>query len=297
MTTKSHILPLIFCVLGYSCPALFASPADSSRKFSLSEVFMLGGGSGQASAAGTLENFRKLCPNSPTLMQNFNDYYPYSSYNSSGNGFFTLGIGMRQKKKENGPTIRLGIMYTQGTSIIGGYFKADSYPVDTLVSAQTGKKTYIDSIVRDQYHFRHTSNHVRMELSSVWRTTPRHKMKLYGGIGISGGFSLNSQTTILRSKSSWYSSSPYSYYYGYPYQDTYYGGSVQEVVQNKMQTFAAVFCPFGLDYQLSKKKSSFWNKLNLFLEFRAQIGYTKIPEIKTSMQAYMQSGFGLRVSI
>lgn len=293
---KYWYLSFVFCIFGFSGLHLFGASADSSRKFSISEAFIMGGGSGQAGAPGTLENFRKLCPNSPTLMQNFNDYYPYSPYNSSGNGFFTLGIGMRQKKKENGPTIRVGLMYMQGTSIIGGYFKANSYPVDTLVSAQTGKKTYVDSIVTDQYHFRHSSNHLRLEISSVWRTTPRHKMRLYGGIGISAGFSLNSQTTISRSKVSRYSISPY-YYYGYPYQNMDYGNFTQEVVRNKMQTFAGVFCPFGLDYNLSKKKSSFWNKLNLFLEFRAQIGYTKIPEIRTVVQAYMQSGFGLRIAI
>lgn len=294
MTMKSPFLILILFVFGFNCQAMLAEPADSTKKFSVSEAFILGGASGQLNPTSSIDNFRRLCPNSPIINQSFQGYNPHFEGTYGGNGYVTLGIGLRKKQVENSPTFRVAISYATGTSINGGYDSTNYSIIDTITSTKTGQKNYIYASTTESYRFRHVSNHLRLELSSIWRSTSKHKMKLYGGIGLSGGFSLNSQTTISWSKYPGYYS--YSYYgsYNRPYPS--YSSRNLEIVPNKMQTYISIFCPFGIDYQLSKK-SSFWKTLNLFLEFRAQVGYTHIPEIKTIPQGFMQTGFGFRKAI
>jgi len=280
---------LIMLISSVHCKA---SPHDSSKHFFVSEIFISGSAYGQGNPKGSLENFRTLAPASGMLMQNFIGYSLYSSNydQGAGNPMLMLGLGFKSNHRKNGPTYRLGLGYGNGTGMEGQYTRDNKFRIDTFTSSRTGQKIYIDSSVSETYSFDHFASLLKLDISVVWRTSTNRKMKLFAGIGCLAGTSLYAVTTIEYYKSS-YVNAPFIANYNRYHTNLH----TTETYHQKNQTSAAIYCPFGLDYQISKK-SRFWKTLNIFMESRVQIFYKNIPELGHSIRSGIQIGFGIRKS-
>ena len=170
------------------------------------------------------------------------------------------------------------------------YSRQSRFTVDTLVSSSTGRKIPVDSFVSENYSLRHHSPHLRIDLSAIWRSSQRRKTSLYAGAGVSAGISVSSTTTITYNKNS----STVNYFPGQYYsRNTHYSAS--EINLQKPQRSYIVYCPFGIDYRFSKKDETL-RKLSTFMEFRAQLTYTSIPELHTSPGGSMHFIWGIRWS-
>lgn len=287
MPVKNIISIIVFFSI---CMHSQAGTNDSSKRIYVSEGFISGGAYGQTNPEGTLKNFRGLAPGSTLLLQNYAGYHEYSSgSNGQGNPMIILGIGLRSKCKTNSATYRFAVGYGLLTDMEGQYYTTNKFRIDTLTSSRTGQNVYIDSTVDERYTFAHYSRILKLDVSVIWRTSAKQKTKLFAGIGCFAGTSLYSETRIEYSKINRVNYPSNNYYFGPGLTNQ----KISETYHQKSQTMAAIYCPFGIDYQLSKK-SDFFKNLNLFLELRTQLYYKKIPELGKTIQGGLQVNIGLR---
>lgn len=246
------------------------------------ELFLIIGTNGLKNPPGTLENFRKLQPNASMLIPvTGNNYY---ADERSDNNLFLLGFGFKPKRK--GPTYRIGFGGGMSTYMLADFSTTRYSRYDTLTSSRTGQQTYIDSAIYEKYQFEYNARMLTLDISAVWLTSNVNKMKFFAGLG--GSYGGAYATTTLRYRK-------YSYINSFPrssYSDII---NTTETYDQKNQKIYTVYCPFGLDYNLSKT-SNLWSKFHIFLESRAQVYYQKIPELGEFINARLQIGLGLRVN-
>jgi hypothetical protein len=274
---------ILFAFLLINCQIILGNNGDDNP---FREVFFSLGTNGQKTPAGSLDNFRKLAPGSPLLKQNPNLNLA-NNYRSYDGTLLLLGVGFQSKKRNNGPTYRFALGYGVSFMENFGGDKSRSFRVDTLTSSRTGAQTYIDSNVYEYFNMVNSTACVSADISVVWRSSKRHKLKLFCGIGGNYVFSTYSATQISHVNYS-------SIRYNQRPMNTI-NNSVIENYTQKRQVFISAYCPFGMDYSLSKTKK-FWKTIHLFIEARAQIYYGNIPELSESIQGRMQIGFGIRKS-
>lgn len=116
----------------------------------------------------------------------------------------TVLVGLQFSNKEktmykSNPLLRLGFTYSSGTNLMGGSFKEDRIPFDTLTSSQTGQTAFIDSINTQGYNMNYRSEQLRFDGSIIFRTNPEARWSLFTGIGITAGISINARTDIYYS--------------------------------------------------------------------------------------------------
>jgi hypothetical protein len=274
MHLKNYTLSLVFCSIlntGFA-----STDFDGPR-----ELFMSIGTNGLKNPPGTLQNFRKLQPNASILFPVTGNNY--QSDERSDYNLFLLGYGFKPKRK--GPTFRLAFGGGISSYMLADFSTGNFSRYDTLTSSRTGQQTYIDSTIFEKYRFEYTARMITIDISAVWHTTNNNKMKFFAGIG--GSYGGARGTTILRYRK-------YSYINTFPRSSFSEISNITETYDQKSQTIYAVYCPFGLDYKLSKT-SDFWEKYHIFLEARAQVHYQKIPELGEFIAGRMQLGVGLRV--
>lgn len=272
------------------------------NRIRISDIYIQTGSTIEPSTTGTRGDFNELAPNSVLLEKGLeaSESSPYNGFDMRGNNMFSviLGVDFRDKHKtayKANPHLRLGFSYFSGTSLMGGLYKEDHKPYDTLTSTQTGQTVYMDSLTTKDYRMNYSSQQLRFDGSLIFRTNPEARWSLFAGIGITAGMSINAHTDISYNRTEdteiifpngnrSYSNSSYS-------GDT----NEREVFRNKNNFGLSVYIPMGIDFRLGNKKE-FWKRTHLFYELRPGIDITSIPELRTITNPCIQQTFGLKVS-
>lgn len=292
--------------------SLNLSTPEPVKKIDVCEVSILGGFSAQSNQYATLADYTKLAPNSKILQADLSNYSKTSAYGGNSSGMFSVLMGIRFGKKDgsayrNNPIFRMGFNYMNSTSLASGFYKSESKPYDTLLSYQTGKEIYVDSMTQRNYNISYSSQQIRLDLSLIYRTDGKARWNFYSGIGVTFGTSLNAYTNISYYANTSVSNQNYDgAYYNYSFYPPYFStggnyyytngnGGITETFKNKNNTAFSAYIPLGVDFRLGKKRV-FWKRTHLFCEFRPGVNSVQIPELGTYNTAFFQGNFGLKIN-
>jgi hypothetical protein len=175
-----------------------------------------------------------------------------------------------------------------------GYYKTNTYRIDTFTSNQTGQQLFVDSSVSENYIMRHQSKMLQLDASVIWRTTNANKLKLMGGIGIAVGTTLDASTEVLYSKSA-YINNPNTMPYYRPIRIVGIDSKTERYLNTNQATYA-VYLPMGIDYQLSKKHPIL-KQFHHFQETKFRLQYVKVSSYNSALNANLYFGFGLRLNL
>lgn len=239
-------------------------------------------------------DFQKIAPQSSILQKGFlgDITQIYDNSNRSGASLsILLGLDLNKKARKGSPELRVCINYFASYELNGKLTAAQFTRIDTFVSTQTGEMIFVDSIYTQNCYMNYSSKQLRLDLSYIYRTNPAARFSGFAGIGASVGTSLNSTTHISLFENRGQRpliNSTYSYYS--------FGGSIQEIFENKPNWGFSVFLPVGIDFKIAQKKS-FWNNLHLFYETRPGISMTNIPDYGFLKGTSFQHSLGVKINI
>lgn len=298
MKTTNIFSSVIMVTVSYS--VFGQEQAKTVKKINIQDIYIQTGSFSRGNSNGTLTDFKTLAPQSVLLNANLADFSQSGGFSLTSNNMFSVMLGLQFSDKQKttykaNPQLRLGVSYFSGTSLTGGLFNEERKPYDTLTSAQTGQAVYLDSVTTKSYGLNYSSEQLRFDGSLIFRTNPEARWSLFAGVGITAGFSINTNTDIYYSNFGWTETSNSntfpSRYYDYSSSDNW----KTEKYKNKNNFGASTYIPMGIDIRIGKKRE-FWKRTHLFYELRPGINITSIPELRTITKASIQHGLGLRVS-
>jgi len=298
---KSFIaVVFLFCFVASN-----AQETEKLKRFRVNEFNLLLGNSSNMHHYGTLEEFRKLAPQSELLKNDFTGFNSSQgySYSYSSNTIFAamVGIQLRDKNKKTyklNPQIRAGFNFSGNTSFSDYLYLSNTTRVDTLASNTSGKRAFTDSVNSQYYYMNYFSQNLSLDLSILFRTNPEERWSLFTGVGIVGGASINSFTEIQYAKHnyehSYFENDMNNIFYG---STTYYddGERISERFKNKSNFIVGAYLPLGIDFRIGKKRD-FWKRMHIFYEIRPGISMNSVPEIGNYINATILHGFGLKIN-
>ena len=289
MKTINFLLAVAF-VFGAISVSGQENTSMPTGKIAVTDVYVHFGSFGEKVAYGSLDDLRKLAPQSDLLARDFSDFDQQAggSY-FNGGSLFMASLGLKFKKKDGSdyranPQLRLGITYFSGTPLSAGVSRQESFVVDTLVSTVTGEIVLADSMVNQSYNMDYIADQLRLDAALIFRTKPEARWSLYGGFGVAAGISINPRTEV--------------YYNTWDFDNesnSGFGAYESERFNNQTSFGLLAYLPLGLDFRLGKNQE-FWKRLHLFYEFSPGVNMTFIPELNTATNIALRNGLGLRVS-
>jgi hypothetical protein len=288
-----RLISTLILICFYLSASSQENASDEQSSIAITDVFLQLGSFTERTAGGSLENFRKLAPQSQMLSEDLSDFSGSGGTTYNGNTLFSISLGLQfqdeeKNKRKGNPLLRLGLTYLGGSAISSNIYKNERFPIDTLVSTQTGQIYVVDSVSDESYFMEYISDQIRLDAALIFRTNPEARWSLYGGVGIAFGVSLNARTEI--------------YYNNFLFDDDYHGrensryGTYQsERFNNEMNFGLMTYIPLGVDFRLGKNKE-FWKRTHLYYEVSPGINFTTIPELKTFANPSIRNGLGLRVN-
>jgi len=238
----------------------------------------------------SLEDFRKLAPNSILLKEDLPSYNSFGYYNGRGN-FSSVQLGLTFKNHPNA-LLRVGISNMGVSGLQNRFEKQDYFPYDTLTSSLTGEQTFIDSVSSQSYFMNHSSRQIRLDAALIFRTDASARWSLFAGIGASLGVNYNATTYISYYRNNYINNqNGNSYYNGYSNN----GSEKTETFTTKNYLTTTAYIPMGVDFRIGKNKV-FWKRLHLYYEIKPSISMTQIPALRTITTVNMTQALGLKVS-
>jgi len=281
------------------------SQLDTTKEigaFNACEVNLLFGWYAQAQQYGTIDEFKQLAPGSTILKADFTGYNQAGTSWSNINGQFSANVGFRFSNKSKtayrpNPILRLGFSYMNVTDLSNNLTNTREFRSDTLVSITNGSMYYMDSVITRNYNMRHNSDQIRLDVALVYRTNPKARWQFYGGMGLTAGISLNSNTSIEYAINNTVQddSDQEEYYYPFFYYNTEDFTYQNEYYRNSLDFGMSVYTPLGLDFRMGKKRE-FWKRVHLFYEIRPGVAFSNIGDLRGFGNTCVQQGFGLKVN-
>ncbi len=289
---KKITLAIILCCFSFYS---IAQDKDGRLKFSAISI-SLGSIANSNNYEGSLSNFQNLAPNSDLLQSPIVNSSPggyYYEYDFGAmfnvNAYFDISDKDGDKSKYNAK-LRFGITFTDQTFFSQSAFSSESFRVDTLTSNRDGNTFFVDSVQSESYYMSYGSDQLFFDIAYIIGSNTQNRLSIYGGVGMSLGFSFNASTQISLSKDNYFVSGA-----------TYASNSnlfndfdiKEENFSNDGGFTAMLSVPFGLEFRLSKKDNA-WGKSRLFMEGRPGITYLDIPELESRLITSAIWGFGFK---
>ncbi len=292
-----RILSLAF-LLSISCLVFAQDPATTkSKKFTLNYFSAQSGFVLENSTGGTIQDFRQLSSQSLLLKNEPTSKSYYTFYQTGGNLAISLSLGFKLREKsesrnKSSKSFRIGTSYVVGSILSGNFNYEYSKPFDTLISPTTGARVYVDSINRTNIYCSYRTDQLRVDAAFIYGTNDKARWSIYSGIGITAGLSLNATTELLSNGFDGtelrFINGSHSGSYGYLIQ--------KEIIKNKGNIGASVYCPVGLNFRVGNK-NAFLRHVNLFYELKSDINILNIPELGVYKTARIIQGFGLKITL
>ena len=263
---------------------------EKTPRVRISEFHLQTGFQYYPAETSSLEDFRKLAPNSILLKEDLPSYNSFGYYNGRGN-FSSVQLGLTFKNHPNA-LLRVGLSNMGVSGLQNSYSKQDYFPYDTLTSSATGEQTFIDSVSSQSYFMNHSSRQIRLDAALIFRTDASARWSLFAGIGASLGVNYNATTYISYYRNNYINNqNGNSYYNGYSNN----GSEKTETFTTKNYLTTTAYIPMGVDFRIGKNQA-FWKRLHLYYEIKPSISMTQIPALRTITTVNMTQALGLKVS-
>jgi hypothetical protein len=276
----------------------FSQEDESSSRIKINSAWIFAGSTWQNSQSGTLSDFRRLAPASSILKEDLAGYDEFLGLNFSNQRGISGSVGIQFLDKEKkslraNPTLRLGFSYRNGEMLYGTLNRETSTVIDTLISSQTGAQLFLDSIYYETISMNTYRESLMLDASLIFESHPGSRWTLFGGLGLSAGYSFNSYTEI--------------FYFDNVMVEAAVNGGFGSVSPNnqesniEVETFnndnsflGEIYIPLGVDFTVGKKRE-FWKKIHLFYEARPGMQFTSIPELRSISRTQIHQGFGVKL--
>jgi hypothetical protein len=289
---KKIILSVILCSFSFYSNA---QSQDGRLKFSAISI-NLGSIANSNNYTGSLNDFQKLAPNSellqsPIVNSNSGGYYYEYDFGAmfNVNAYFDISDKNGEKSKYN-TKLRFGITFTDQTFFSQSAFSSESFRVDTLTSSRDGNTFFVDSVQNENYSMSYGSDQLLFDVAYIIGSNTQNRLSIYGGLGVSLGFSFNASTEISFSKDNYFVSGATYASNSNLFNDLDFK---EENFANDGGFSAMLSVPFGLEFRLSKRDNA-WGKSRLFVEGRPGITYLDIPELESRFITSAIWGFGFK---
>jgi hypothetical protein len=302
-TLQPHIMKnatlFLAAVLLLSTTALIGQESSKKRERRLwiSEIQILPGAIHSRSYPGTLEQFRILAPGSEMLAnQTFEGYQSGNGYIRTHSGVFAAMLGIRFKtgkgdEYRGDPTLRIGFSFNGGTQLTYLTSHVASYPIDTLYNTQGTQVATIDSVAWKTYNMTYSSDQWNLDVSLIYRTNPKLRFSLFGGIGVTGGMSVASFARMGMHDAS-YIETRFKYSH---FNSSWVFDNTHDKVEAPGNISGNIYLPMGVNFRLGNK-SALLRKINIFYEVRPGITLTSLEGIETLVSTRTLHGIGLRLA-
>jgi hypothetical protein len=191
-----------------------------------------------------------------------------------------------KKKRAPKKRFRYGFTYlsSQGFTIVNVYEKRKH--VDSAV--YSWGTIYSDSVTQNYAFLEYISDHLRIDLSLLLESKHKKRLNYYGGIGISGGISLNQRVLVINENLH------FKQLYGY-YSSGLMNNPMSTPYQSLTSYSASVYIPLGFDIRLSKRNTSN-QSTRIYLELQPSLNTMHIPGVVSYSIFALHSVFGLRTT-
>jgi hypothetical protein len=304
---KTSVL-LSFSVLLTSCFSASGQVEEGRpvKTISVNEFYILPAFLRLQQTFATSNEFKALAPQSILLNRDVTGLSSSSNFFYGQNGSLSILLGVKFANKNKtayrkSPSLRIGITCMSASLLTGGLYQQTKGGADTLVSAQSGKSIYIDSLISERYDMEYKAQQLRLDCSLIFRTDPDARCALYSGIGITAGYSINSTTTISYNQSKWirYGTDDESGYqnsgFFFPTRHTADYKSQSEKFRNQNSFSTSAYVPIGIDFRIGKRRA-FWKMTHVFYEMRLGVNFSFVSVLHTFASTSMQHGLGLKVA-
>lgn len=283
----THLFPLIASIL--FCVNLNAQEVKPVKqpKFKIASFSGYYSASDERLPKGTLEDFRKLAPESELLQQDFSSYQqnPYHTtiFTKMCAGY--VGFEFNNKDKNafrKNSYLDMGFNYSEDMNLHAGYIKS------TFQDANPGDQ---DTAFYDIFSMTNTSKRLFLDLSLRYKILSKKRFSFYTGLGLSAGALYNNMTWVSNARDMSY----YGSMVNYPEDSIPYNNSSIRMYayKNKMGFAVTSYIPVGLDFRVGKK-DNFFRMIHLFIEARPSAKVVFQPEIKPNFNAFLNYGFGVK---
>lgn len=271
---------------------------STAQKLKFSDIYIYGGAG--ATTAGNLstQEMNSIESGLKIPAVNQSQYgYGFLNHRSSSQVGMMAAWNLRTHPKRQ-QKIRIGFSAGQyDLNYYNSRGETNQYRIDTLISATTGRTSYIDSFYSKSRYTYQNAQMFNLNIDYLRIINPRNKMSVYAGAGLNLGLSMNN--TINGSYNE----------YGYVNEPNGYNvfgpntGSNQNnyTYQNDSRELSMIttFRPYslvGFNYKLSKR-SAFLKHINLFTEFKMGLEVSSMEEINTAAGFYYGFQGGLKISL
>ncbi len=268
------------------------------KKFRLFDISIQTGENLTRLPATTLNDFRKLAPQSELLKNDFSSFELYDRKISAISEAYSALIGIQFLRKDKtdyhkNVNLRIGLYYANSTMSTGAVYSEQQSSQDTLVSIENGQISYIDSTIRESYGMYYSGRQFSLSTSLIFRTDTERRLTLYGGLGINLGLSLHTKTHIYHSQIYQIDTTDEQGYTNSDYIISTENNPGQESFENKSALITQVYLPVGIDLRLSNK-NNFLKSFHIYSEANAGLVVTRIPEIGAMGKSSLSYFLGLR---
>ncbi len=249
----------------------------------------------------TLDDWKKLAPNSHFLKNDFLKYSKDENYVFDLKPIFNLNfyINTSQKREhtKGGGWIRTGLSFGQVNLLDFRLEKKVVTPIDTLSSNLNNLEIYVDSVDVNELKMHYTSSVIQAEIAYIFKTKESARWGIYGGAGVGIGYAFNNYVSLTEEKKKYFE---YQVSNGETYSDEYkmdnnYSFNVEEF-RLKSSFIVSAFLPVGVTFRVGKN-SAFLRKLTLSLEYQAGIQMRRVPELESFVNSYGIAQIGLIVNL
>jgi len=246
----------------------------------------------------SVEDFKRIVPQSQLLTADYENYNSNQLPSYASNSFMSvlLGIELANKKTKQirtNPKLRLGFNYGSFSTLSGYLQQTERFVYDTLVSAQSGNIYFADSVITSSLIMYQNTQQLSMDVALIYRTNTDNRFAFYSGLGLGGGFSMNTNTYIRYHKRSTSEVNGSS-------DPDFIGGNYSEESSLKTESFKSknpstfwVYVPIGIDFRIGKY-SELLKHTYLFVETRPSITRANIPDFGANTAASIAFTTGVR---
>ena len=182
------------------------------------------------------------------------------------------------------------------------YYRYDNFVNDTFESSNTGNVVYADSSIYNRYIYSESFYDIHFGVSFIFKTPIERRFHFTAGAGLEYGIAIRSFVKVenYNDKSVYYYNADnkpvfdepdYGYDY-YNYKSEFEGTYTTENTNMKGSLqFFRTFLPIGINFRITNKTKSFFNKVYLFGEMSPGIEIQVVSNDKTYVNPYF--GFAM----
>ena len=247
---------------------------------------------------GSLNDFKRMAPESELLDRDFGDFSRDFTSSRSSNAYLSVSAMLDAFQSKSqwahlNPKFQIGISSASVSLFNGSMTNTTTQRIDTLTSTSTGISYLVDSIRSETYSLDYYNEFITIDASFIIGSSTESTWSVYGGLAVSAGLAFNAAVDVFYSEE-------ISYSYGIPINGPLTDQAVdfqnESYRQNSPNLSMMFSLPLGLNLRLSKSRE-IWKDFSTFLEYRPTLTYFGSTQIDQDLFSTSFIGIGARYQL